>query len=150
MRKLTQDVDTIESIIQQATVCRIGLCDDGQPYVVPVSFGYEDSTLYIHSGTKGRKLDILRKNDAVCVEFDVDHQIIEAENPCKWNVGYRSVIGFGRASLVEDPEERRKALDLVVTHYGGEPIDYPDDTLARTAIIRVDIQEMTGKIAEYE
>jgi nitroimidazol reductase NimA-like FMN-containing flavoprotein (pyridoxamine 5'-phosphate oxidase superfamily) len=59
---------------------------DGQPYIVPVCFGYDDGTLYFHSATAGRKLDVLRKNNAVCVEFDVDCEVVKAENACKWGI----------------------------------------------------------------
>ena len=78
MRHVTADKGAIESIIRRASVCRVGMSADGQPYVVPVCFGYDDGTLYFHSSTTGRKLDVLRKNNAVCVEFDVDREIVKA------------------------------------------------------------------------
>ncbi len=138
-----------ESIIQRANVCRIALSDGDQPYIVPVSFGYEHDTLYFHSAPSGRKLDILRKNNAVCVEFDVDCEIVRAETPCKWSVKYRSVIGFGHAYLVEDVAEKKKALDLIMAHYGGQPSDYPEATLRKTAIVRIEIERMSAKTAGY-
>ena len=147
MRKITTDVDTIESIIRSASVCRIALSDDGQPYVVPVCFGYVDNTLYFHSAPSGRKLDILGKNNAVCCEFDVDQEIVPAEDACAWSVRYRSVVAFGRAFIVEDLDEQRKALDVIVAHYGGQPRVYPEATLQRTAVVKVEIQSMTAKIA---
>ena len=149
MSDITTDREVIESIIRQAVVCRIGLCDDGQPYVVPVCFGYEDGVLYFHSSPKGRKVDILRKNNAVCVEFDVDQEIVKTERACKWSVKYRSVIGFGEAFFVDTEEEKRRALDIVMAHYGGEPQDYPEATLEKTAIVRIEIQDATAKIAGY-
>ena len=147
MRKIIEDRETIEAIIRSASVCRIGLSDDGQPYVVPVCFGYEDGTLYFHSAPRGRKLDILRKNDAVCCEFDVDQEIVRAQDACEWSVRYRSVIAFGRASIIEDVEEKRRALDVIVAHYGGQPQAYPEATLGRTAVVKVRIETMTGKVS---
>ena len=149
MSDVTTDRKVIASIIQQATVCRIGLCDDGQPYVVPVCFGNEDGVLYFHSSVKGRKADILRRNNAVCVEFDVDREIVRAERACKWSIKYRSVIGFGEASFVEEADEKRRALDIIMRHYGGEPQDYPEATLEKTAIVRIEIQSVTAKISGY-
>ena len=149
MRKNITDTATIESIIRSASVCRIGLCDEGQPYVVPVCFGYQDGTLYFHSAPRGRKLDILRKNPAVCCEFDVDREIIPATDPCAWSVKYRSVIAFGRASIVEDPQEKARALDAIVTHYGGEPSPYPEATLSRTAVVKVNVESVNGKTAGF-
>jgi nitroimidazol reductase NimA-like FMN-containing flavoprotein (pyridoxamine 5'-phosphate oxidase superfamily) len=151
MMELTRDRNIIESIIRRASVCRIALSDDGQPYVVPVCFGYADNTLYFHSASSGKKLDILERNNAVCLEFDVDHEIVRSEDACKWSFNYRSVIGFGRAFFVKDLEEKKKALDLIVAHYdyGGRPAEYPEATLRRTAVVRVEIQSMTGKISGY-
>jgi nitroimidazol reductase NimA-like FMN-containing flavoprotein (pyridoxamine 5'-phosphate oxidase superfamily) len=149
MREITNDVNTIESIIRNAPVCRIALSDDGQPYVVPVCFGYADNTLYFHSAPKGRKLDILRKNNAVCCGFDVDQEIVRSEDACAWSVRYRSVVASGKAFVVKDLEEKRKALDVILAHYGGRPRAYPEATLRRTAVVRVEIEDMTGKISGY-
>ena len=149
MRRTITDTATIEAIIHSASVCRIALSDDGQPYVVPVSFGYADNALYFHSAPRGRKLDILRKNPAVCCEFEVDTEIVPAADPCAWSVRYRSVIAFGRAAVVEDGEEKKRALDVIVDHYGGTPQAYPEATLRRTAVVKVEIQRMTGKISGY-
>jgi nitroimidazol reductase NimA-like FMN-containing flavoprotein (pyridoxamine 5'-phosphate oxidase superfamily) len=149
MKGITADMSVIESIIRQAAICRIGLCNGGQPYIVPVCFGYEDGMLYFHSSPKGRKMDILRKNNAVCVEFDVDQEIVKAERACKWGIKYRSVIGFGEAFFVESAEEKRRALDIVMLHYGGEPQDYPEATLEKTAVVRIEIRDVTAKITGY-
>lgn len=149
MRTTTTDRAIIESVIRRATVCRIAMVDRDCPYVVPVCFGYREDTLFFHSAPRGRKLDILSKNGAVCFEFDLDHEIVPAENGCGWNLRYRSVVGFGRASLVEDPEEKCSALDLIVAHYGGQPAAYPESTLERTAVVKVEIQRMTAKLSGY-
>lgn len=116
---------------------------------MPVSFGYEDGTLYFHSSVKGKKFDILRKNNAVCVEFDVDREIARAESVCYWGFKYRSVIGFGHAFFVEDEEEKRRALDVVVAHYGGDPQDYPEAMLRKTTVVRIEIQSATAKASGY-
>ena len=147
-REIIMDRGTIEGIIRSAQVCRIGLCDDGQPYVVPVCFGYADGVLYFHSAPRGRKVEVLRKNDAVCCEFDVDVEIVRNGDACNWSVRYRSAIGFGKASIVEEPEEKRRALDVIVAQYGGKPQEYPEDTLRRTAVIKVEIESLTGKTSE--
>ena len=149
MRKIIKDRDEIEGIIRSAKVCRIGLVDDGEPYVVPVCFGYVDGVLYFHSATRGRKVEALRKNDAVCCEFDVDVEIVRNGDACNWSVRYRSAIGFGKAAIVEEPGEKRRALDVIVAHYGGKPQEYPEDTLQRTTVIKVQIDRMTGKTSGY-
>jgi len=146
----TTDREIIDAIIRRASVCRIGLCDDGRPYVVPVCFGYEDDTLYFHSAPRGRKLDVLRQNSAVCFEFDVDLEIVPSKSACEWSMRYRSVVGFGDASLVEDLEEKRKALDVIVAQYGGQPTEYPASTLGKTAVVKIEVQSMTAKVSDAD
>ena len=58
---------------------------------------------------------------------------------------YRSVIGFGKASFVDDLEEKKKGLDAIMEHYAGRSFDYPEPALKETTIIKVEIESMTGK-----
>ncbi len=143
-REIT-DRTAIEAILKRATVCRIGLCGRDGPYVVPMSFGYEAGRLYLHSAPEGKKLDLIREDPRVCFEVDLDHELVRNEVPCEWTLRYRSVIGFGRAVLVEDPEEKRRGLDLILRQHGGSPRPVPERSLAGVAVIRIEVQKMTGK-----
>ncbi|HUV36645.1 MAG TPA: pyridoxamine 5'-phosphate oxidase family protein [Patescibacteria group bacterium] len=135
----------IEEIIANATVCRLALSDNGQPYVVPMNFGYRDGALYFHSAPHGRKIDIIGRNTRVCFEIDADIEIVRSDRPCEWSMRYRSVIGFGTASLIESPAEKRSALAVIGKHYTHLPFEVPDEQARRIAIIKVTIDEMTGK-----
>jgi uncharacterized protein len=139
------EMEKIESIILDANVCRLGLVDGNRPYVVPMSFGYHENALYFHTGKKGRKMEILKKNNRVCFEMDVDLEIVPAENPCKWNMRYKSVVGYGRALILEDPGEKIKALDIIVKHYGGPLMAYDEKRVKGLAIIKVAIDSIKGK-----
>jgi len=150
MRKKEREIcdpKEVESIISRACVCRLAMCDGGAPYVVPLCFGYEKGALHFHSATEGRKLEILKKNPRVSFEMDIDWEIVRSGDHC--NMRYRSVIGFGSAAFVEAPEDKRNSLDLIMRHYHQEPFAYPEATLKRTAIIKVEIEEMTGKAYGY-
>jgi len=139
------DQTKIVSIIAKAKVCRLGLVDGNQPYVVPLSFGYHEMALYFHTGKTGRKMEILKENNRVCFEMEADLEIIPAENPCKWNMHYKSVMGYGRAVLLLDPAEKQKALDVIVKHYGGTPMEYDEKRVNGLAVIKLEIDAMTGK-----
>ena len=83
MRKSEKEIveeSAIEAVIRQSLVCRLGLSAGGQPYVVPLCFGYEDGFLYFHAALEGRKMDMIKNNDRVCVEFDTNTEIIEGED----------------------------------------------------------------------
>jgi nitroimidazol reductase NimA-like FMN-containing flavoprotein (pyridoxamine 5'-phosphate oxidase superfamily) len=152
MRKANREIKdkaAIRAIMEEALVCRIGLSDDGAPYVVPMNFGLGEKCLYLHCATEGRKLDILRRNDRVCFEMDLLREIKQGPASCGCGARYESVIGFGRAVIVEAPAEKRAALGRIMEHYDAEgPFSYPDETLAQTAVIRIDIESLTGKRRE--
>ena len=135
----------IEEVIGDAVVCRLGLADGGEPYVVPVCFGYRDRRIYVHSAPEGTKIEILRKNPRVCFEVDRMDGVIGAANPCGWEVRYRSVIGTGTAVFLEDPGEKAEALAIIVARYGGNASSFPAEALGRVAVLRIDVDSITGK-----
>jgi len=145
-----KDKKEIESIIQRAQVCRIGLSEDNVPYVVPMNFGYKDNCLYFHCAKAGKKIDVIRQNNKVCFEMDIDHTIVKPEGrPCGYSTKYRSVIGFGKAFLVDDLEEKAMALNIVTKHYSSGFYQFSEKELENVATIKVEIDSMTGKKAGY-
>ena len=97
--KEIKDRAEIDSIIRRSQVVRLGLSDNGLPYIVPLSFGYDGEAIYVHCAKQGRKLDIIRKNNIVCFEFDIVLGVVEAEPACSWGMKYQSVIGTGTAQF---------------------------------------------------
>ncbi|MCP4673635.1 MAG: pyridoxamine 5'-phosphate oxidase family protein, partial [Desulfobacula sp.] len=79
----------IEAVIQKSIVCHLGLSDNNIPYIVPLCFGYQDNTIYVHGSLKGRKTDIIQKNQNICFEFDINTEIVKGENACKWGMKYK-------------------------------------------------------------
>ncbi|MBN1895142.1 pyridoxamine 5'-phosphate oxidase family protein [bacterium] len=142
------DIARIEAILQKADVCRLAFSDDNRPYLVPMCFGYENRTLYFHSATEGRKLDIIRKNPVVCFEVESGNEMMRSDEACSWSLKYSSVIGTGKADILDDPEDKRKALDVIMAHYSEKSFGYSDQALSRMVIIRVRIDSMTGKASE--
>ena len=144
-----KDKNEIESVIERAAVCRIALSDNNVPYIVPLNFGYKDNCLYFHSAPKGKKIDIMRRNNNVCFELDIDHELIESETPCNYSMKYRSVIGFGKAFFVDDFEEKRMALNTIMQHYSGDPYEFSENQIKNVAVIKIEIDSMTGKKSGY-
>lgn len=135
----------IDAILSRAPVCRLGLSVGDRPYVVPLAFGYEGGSLYFHSSPKGMKMEMITRNPRVCFEVDTDIEVVTSGDPCRWHICYNSVIGFGTVSIVEDAEEKRKALEAIKDHYSVEPADYGAIPLEAIAVIRLDIENMTGR-----
>lgn len=148
--KEVTDLRSIEEIIDRAEVCRIAVCDGDMPYVVPMNFGYRDGHVYLHTDREGRKLDILRRNNRVCFEVDVDRALVTSDHSCGFDMRYRSVIACGKAFTVEDEEEKKRGLDVIMEHYGEEgPHVYREKNLSLALVIRIDIEEMTCKVNGY-
>jgi nitroimidazol reductase NimA-like FMN-containing flavoprotein (pyridoxamine 5'-phosphate oxidase superfamily) len=143
--KEIKDKAEIESIIKQSLVCRLAMSVDGEPYIVPLCFGYTDGVLYMHSAKEGKKIEILKQNNGVCFEFDIATEVTTGKTACDWGMNYRSVIGFGKASFVEDLEEKRKALEIITVQYAGKTYKLTDGAVKETLVIKVDVEAMTGK-----
>ena len=139
------DKSEIESVIRKSLVCRLGLTDNGTPYIVPLCFGYKDNRLYFHSAKEGRKIEMLKRNNGVCFEFDDNLEVQAGKAACDWGMNFRSVIGYGRASFVENPEEKRMALDVIMAQYADGAFEYSEKDLGRVLVIKVEIESMTGK-----
>ena len=143
--KQINDVAVINDILSSTRVCRLALCENNQPYVVPLCFGYKDNTLYFHCAGQGKKLDILRKNKNVCFEIDIDCEVVKADQPCDWGMKYKSVIGFGKAVFIENIEQKCKALDVIMQQYSGGTFEYPANAIENIVVIKIGIESMTGK-----
>lgn len=143
--KEISDQSEIEAVIKKSNVCRLAMIDGDRPYIVPLCFGYQNNVLYFHGASKGRKIDLLRENPNVCFELDLITEIVEGENACKWSVKYQSVVGFGRAFLLESVDEKIKGLSIIMSQYSGRTYQFPEDKLGATAVFKVEIDSMTGK-----
>ncbi|MDD1659961.1 MAG: pyridoxamine 5'-phosphate oxidase family protein [Methanomicrobiales archaeon] len=135
-----------EARLQEAAVCRIGSCDGGRPYVVPVTFVYEAGAVFIHSGPEGEKIRILRGNPRVCVEMDTIGRVFPADEPCRWTVSYRSVIAGGMAEGIEKEDGKVRALTSLVRKYSGRgAAEFLRERLDEVIVIRIPLDSMTGK-----
>ena len=148
--KEIKDKKEIELIINKANVCRIALSDNNMPYIVPVNFGYKDNSLYIHSATEGKKIEIIKKNNEICFEIDIAQEILQGKSACHTTMKYYSVIGYGKAYIIDDSEEKIKALNIIIEHYLPEiPHEYSEKFFKKIVIIKVEIDNMTGKKSGY-
>ena len=139
------DIKTIEDIILKSNVCRLAMVDGDKPYMVPMNFGYQDGYLFFHSAKQGKKIDVIKENPNVCFEFDHIIRFKKAKMACDWGLEYKSVIGSGRAVLLDNLEEKIKGLDIIMGQYSDRAFEYPDEMLDKTLVIKVQIDSMTGK-----
>lgn len=143
------DKGQIMGILERGKVCRVAFFDDEFPYMVPVCYGFDGTSVFFHGFNGGKKMECLRKDPRICFEVEEDIEIVSDPDPCEWTLKYRSVVGFGKAAVLEDPEEKRTGLDVVVRQFAGRELPFPAQAMAAVAVVRIDIQSMTGRRNGY-
>ena len=143
------DEAKIREILDTAKVLHLGLAVDNEPYVVPMNYGYslEEGrlTLYLHSAVQGKKLDMVRANPRVFFELDCDRMPFEGKVPCQYGLVYSSVMGRGTACIVEDVEEKKQAMSLLMKTQTGKDFSFEDRLVSIVSVIRIDVTEYTAK-----
>jgi len=143
------DKEQVVALLRTAPVGRLGtLRSDGYPMVKPLNFVCHGQHIYFHGAGEGEKISDIRRHPKVCFEVDLPIGYVEAtDDPCGAFFRYRSVIILGKAFVIEDPGEKRFALNALMEKYqpAGGYGDPPAAKLAATAVVRIDIEEMTGK-----
>jgi nitroimidazol reductase NimA-like FMN-containing flavoprotein (pyridoxamine 5'-phosphate oxidase superfamily) len=141
--------DEIDTIIRAAEVCRIGFAENNEPYLVPVSFGFDGERIFFHTAPRGRKIDFIEANNRVCFEFETDVSLVKnPDDACAWTFSFRSVIGYGTVSELVSTEEKNHALNQIMLHYSERDWDIPEQRTATTRVWRIDIESVTGKRSE--
>ncbi|WP_303722518.1 pyridoxamine 5'-phosphate oxidase family protein [Malonomonas rubra] len=139
------ELQQLEEILKQGRELNLAMLDGDQPYVLPLNYGYADGCLYIHCANQGQKLDCLSVNPQVsfCVSEVV--QRVTGGTACEWNTRFRSVVGRGRAEIIDDREGKIAGYDVIMRHFGGQVGGYKEKHLEASLVIRIRIDSMTGK-----
>jgi hypothetical protein len=145
------DMEQMESIIRRCQICHVGMVDGNRPYVLAFNFGYEDQTIWLHTAQEGKKIDVLRRNNRVCIEFDTDHKLFARHEKvaCSWRLAYRSVIVHGEALFVDDYEEKMKGLNIMMKNYSNREFKYSRPAVDNIRMIKVPVASITGRSFEY-
>jgi len=144
------DVAELRRILEAARVCRVALCDGDRPYLVPLTFALDGDDLVLHSARHGRKLEILRRNPAVCFEVEEGIEVAPAATACEFGMRFRTVIGHGDAQFIEERDEKARLLALFGPRYGAAADAPPEHEVERTCVLRIRVRELTGKSSGYD
>ena len=152
--KSITDEQEMLSVIQKCEVCYLALSDtSGQPYVVPMNFGYHDGYIYLHGAQFGRKMDILKANQKVAIHFSTDYKLrYQSEQvACSYSMKYRSVnVESDTVEFIEGKEEKITALNIIMAQYSEREFTYNDPAINEVAIYRVSTRRMTGRKMHYQ
>ncbi len=146
------DLEQIKKVVDDAKILHLGLLDDDFPYIVPLHYGYEYDaeadcfTFYIHGAKVGHKIDLILKNQNVCIELETDVELDPAGDiACQYGSFYSSFIGQGNASIIEDIENKKHALNMLMINQTGMAFEFTEQMVQAVAVIKVEIANYTVK-----
>lgn len=143
--------ERLEKIINKSDVCSVAMVDDSMPYIVTMNFGYQEKTIYLHSDKIGYKIDVLKRNNNVSIMFYTDTDIFARNEQigCSWRMKYKSVVAFGKVEFIEDFEEKKNALDILMRNYTDIEIKYSKPAIDNVLVMKVPIKKWSGRSFEH-
>lgn len=149
--KANYDQATVHAILDAALVAQVGFVQDGAPVVVPMIFGREDETIYLHGARKARVIRLLEQTDRACVNITLIDGIVYARSAFNSSMNYRSVTVFGHPRLVDGNNEKLHAMRVISEHTMPGRWDELRDPLEReikkTGVIALSIDSASAKIS---
>ena len=146
------DRETVYRILDEGFLCHAGFVVDGQPFVIPTSYGRKDSSLYIHGSAASRMLRQMKDGVPVCITVTLLEGLVLARSIFNHSMNYRSVVILGKATLVDDPDEKLAALRTLSEHIlpgRWEDSRQPNEReLKATSVLRVPIEEFSAKVRQ--
>jgi nitroimidazol reductase NimA-like FMN-containing flavoprotein (pyridoxamine 5'-phosphate oxidase superfamily) len=146
------DRETVYRILDEGFLCHAGFVVDGQPFVIPTSYGRKDASLYIHGSAASRMLRQIKEGVPVCITVTLLEGLVLARSIFNHSMNYRSVVILGKATLVDDPAEKLAALRILSEHILPGRWDdsrQPNEReLKATSVLRVPIEEFSAKVRQ--
>jgi nitroimidazol reductase NimA-like FMN-containing flavoprotein (pyridoxamine 5'-phosphate oxidase superfamily) len=149
-QRAVYDREAIYRILDEGFICHVGFLLEGQPFVIPTSYGRKDASLYIHGSAASRRLRNMKDGVPVCVTVTLLDGLVLARSVFNHSMNYRSVVILGTATLVENPEEKLATLRVLSEHIlpgRWDDARPPNDReLKATSVLRLPIEEFSAKV----
>ena len=146
------DRETVYRILDEGFLCHAGFVVDGQPFVIPTSYGRKDASLYIHGSAASRMLRQFKEGVPVCITVTLLEGLVLARSIFNHSMNYRSVVILGKATLVDEPAEKLSALRILSEHILPGRWDdsrQPNEReLKATSVLHVPIEEFSAKVRQ--
>jgi len=150
-RKAAYDRDTVHQILDAGLVAHVAIVQDGAPVVVPMIYGRDGDTLYLHGARKARIIRMLDENPTTCVNVTLVDGLVLARSAFNSSMNYRSVTVFGRPTLVEDHEAKIRAMKVISEHLmpgRWDELRAPlDKEVKMTGVIALPIDTASAKVS---
>jgi len=149
MRRKDKEItnqEEILDILQTGELITIAMQDETEPYQVIMNYGFDGKYIYLHGAKEGRKMEIIEKNPRICFSIYLDYKLAGKKGTAEVTARYRSVIGYGKTKVIEDFEEKKEAVDILLKQAdAGTVAEIPDIAIKSVAILKIEIETMTGK-----
>jgi nitroimidazol reductase NimA-like FMN-containing flavoprotein (pyridoxamine 5'-phosphate oxidase superfamily) len=149
-QRAVYDRDAVNQILDEAFLCHVGFVADGQPYVIPTSYGRDGDVLYIHGSAASRMLRNLDQGVPVCITVTLLDGLVLARSVFNNSMNYRSVVILGMATIVDDPAEKLAALralaEHILPHRWDDSRQPNEKELKATSVLRLPINEFSAKV----
>ncbi len=149
--KYNYDKEVIRQIMTDCQVCSMSMVDEsGDPYVVPMNFGFDEEYIYLHSGAEGQKMKFLKKNPKVCINFSTGHELRWQHErvACSYGMKYKSILVFGEVKIIEEKEDKITVLNHVMKQYTDREFKYSDPAVREVVAMKVKIDKLICRIYE--
>jgi len=144
------DRETVYGILDEGFICHVGFAPEGQPFVIPTGYARDGDKLYIHGSQASRMLRTLSSGVDVCVTVTIIDGLVLARSAFHHSMNYRSVVVFGRATLIEDREEKLAALLALSEHIirgrWAEVREPTEEEMIMTTVLSLPLVEGSAKI----
>lgn len=144
------DATTIHGILDAAFLCHISFSIDGQPFTIPTLYGRKDNSIFLHGSAASRAMRELQKGIPACLAVTLVDGFVLARSAFHHSINYRSVVAFGTARLVEDPDAKMAALEVisenVVPGRWAEVRPPAPIEMKATSVIEFLIEEASAKV----
>ena len=149
-QRAVYDREAVNQILDEAFLCHIGFVAEGQPYVIPTSYGRDGNVLYVHGSAASRMLRNLNQGFPVCITVTLLDGLVLARSVFNHSMNYRSVVILGTATLVGDQAEKLAALQAlsehIIPHRWDDSRQPNDKELKATSVLRLPIDEFSAKV----
>ena len=144
-----EEKERIDQVIRSCSLCYVGMADsEGNPYVLPMNFGYEEGVIWLHSAQEGHSISILEENPQVCITFCTDPKLVwqHEEVACSYRMLATSVICRGKVVFEEDDEVKVAALNSIMQQYSDREFSYSSPAVRNVKIWKVEVDDLSARV----
>ena len=144
---IIQKREELEEVIRSCKTCYVAMCLNGQPYVLPMNFGFVGDFVILHSAMHGRMWETLQQNPKVSINWTLGEEITwqDVQVGCSYRVKSASVVVEGDAEIIDDYNEKYQCMLKTMAQYSNKPFKFNPPSIRNVGVIKVHIRNISGR-----